>query len=126
MDVPAEKEDLFNEIYDEHVRFLLEVPGVRSGTRMKGEPFEISIAGEIKSMPAPDPVYTAIYELDTPEVMQTAEWAEAVEKGRRDDNKENVLIKADRNVAFRDVASVIKAVSRVEGAKIHLAVLEAD
>ena len=51
---------------------------------------------------------------------------EAVEKGRRDDNKENVLIKADRNVAFRDVASVIKAVSRVEGAKIHLAVLEAD
>jgi len=82
MDVPVEKEDLFNEIYDEHVTFLLEVPGVRSVTRMKGEPFEISIAGEIKSMPAPDPVYTAIYELDTPEVMQTAEWAEAVEKGR--------------------------------------------
>ena len=33
-------------------------------------------------MPAPDPVYTAIYELDTPEVMHTAEWAEAGEKGR--------------------------------------------
>ena len=27
MDVPAEKDDLFNEIYDEHVTFLLEVPG---------------------------------------------------------------------------------------------------
>ena len=78
MDVPVEKEDLFNEIYDEHVTFLLEVPGVRSVTRMKGEPFEISIAGEIKSMPAPEPVYTAIYEMDTPEVMQTDEWAEAV------------------------------------------------
>ncbi len=50
---------------------------------------------------------------------------EAVEKGRRD-LKENVLIKADRNVAHRDVARVIKAVSLVEGAKIHLAVLESD
>ena len=85
MDVPAEKEDLFNEIYDEHVTFLLEVPGVRAVTRMKGEPFEISIAGEIKSMPAPDPVYTAIYELDTPEVMQTAEWASAKSSTSLDD-----------------------------------------
>ena len=50
---------------------------------------------------------------------------EAVEKGRRD-LKENVLIKADRNVAHRDVARVIKAVSAVDGAKIHLAVLESD
>ncbi len=50
---------------------------------------------------------------------------EAVEKGRGE-LKENVIIKADRNVAYRDVAQVIKAVSRVEGAKIHLAVLEAD
>ena len=51
---------------------------------------------------------------------------EAVEKGRREQQKENVLIKADRNVAHRDVAKVIKAVSRVEGAKIYLAVLEAN
>jgi len=50
----------------------------------------------------------------------------AVEEGRREDGKENVLIKADRNVASRDVARVIKAVSAVEGTKIHLAVLEAD
>ena len=50
---------------------------------------------------------------------------EAVEKGRQE-LKENVLIKADRNVAHRDVARVIKAASAVEGAKIHLAVLESD
>jgi len=50
----------------------------------------------------------------------------AIEKGRREEGKENVLIKADRNVASRDVARVIKAVSAVEGTKIHLAVLEAD
>lgn len=52
--------------------------------------------------------------------------AEAVEKGRRDEGKENVIIKADRNVAHRDVSRVIKAVSRVEGAKIFLGVLESD
>jgi biopolymer transport protein ExbD len=51
---------------------------------------------------------------------------EAVEKGRNEEKKENVLIKADRNVAYRDVERVIQAVSRVEGAKIHLGVLEAN
>ncbi|NOY42426.1 MAG: biopolymer transporter ExbD [Planctomycetes bacterium] len=50
----------------------------------------------------------------------------AVDRGRREEGKENVLIKADRNVAHRDVARVIKAVSQVEGTKIHLAVLEED
>jgi len=50
---------------------------------------------------------------------------EAVEKGRLD-LKENVIIKADRNCAYRDVERVVKAVSAVEGAKIHLAVLESD
>lgn len=51
---------------------------------------------------------------------------EAVEKGRKEQQKDNVLIKADRNVAYRDVEKVIKAVSRVEGAKIHLGVMEAN
>ena len=51
---------------------------------------------------------------------------EAIEVGRREQRKDNVLIKADRNVAHREVARVIKAISRVEGAKIFLAVLEAD
>jgi biopolymer transport protein ExbD len=50
----------------------------------------------------------------------------AVEKEKRDEGKENVLIKADRNVAHRDVAHVIKAVSQVEGISLHLAVFEAD
>ncbi|MBV8745142.1 MAG: hypothetical protein JO134_08895, partial [Xanthobacteraceae bacterium] len=51
MDVDADKEDLFNEIYDtEHVSNLLKVPGVRSATRMKGEPFELSLGGSTKSI----------------------------------------------------------------------------
>ena len=51
---------------------------------------------------------------------------DAIEKARREEGKEHVIIKADRNVASREVARIIKAVSAVEGTKIHLAVLEAD
>ena len=50
----------------------------------------------------------------------------AVERGKQDEAKENVLIKADRDVAHREVARVIKAASKVEGMQIHLAVLEED
>src|SRR6516164_4811040 len=46
MDVDLHKEDLFNEVYDtEHIPNLLNVPGVRSATRVKGEPFAMSIGG---------------------------------------------------------------------------------
>jgi len=83
MDVPPEHEAVFNEIYDqEHVPFLLEVPGVRSVTRIKGEPFSMTIGGEQKAMPAADPVYTAVYEIDHPDVLNSPAWAEAVERGR--------------------------------------------
>ena len=48
-----------------------------------------------------------------------------VEKGFRE-NKTNVVIKSDKNVAYREVARVVKAVSAVDGVQIHLAVLETD
>ncbi|MEL6373940.1 MAG: hypothetical protein AAFR04_08215 [Pseudomonadota bacterium] len=83
MDVDPDHEDLFNEVYDdEHVPYLLEVPGVRAVTRVKGEPFAVSMAGEVKSMPTPSPVYTALYEIDGPEVLTSEGWAKAVERGR--------------------------------------------
>ena len=83
MDVEPEYEDLFNEVYDrEHVPYLMQVPGVRSVTRWKGVPFEFALGGEIRQMPAPQPRYTAIYELDGPQVLASREWAEAVERGR--------------------------------------------
>ncbi|MEM9352765.1 MAG: biopolymer transporter ExbD [Planctomycetota bacterium] len=78
------------------------------------------------------PVYLADGEIDDKvlpddEEQQTELIRDAVTKAREGDSpKENIIIKADRNVAHRDVARVIKAVSKVEGAKIHLAVLEAD
>ena len=76
------------------------------------------------------PIYLAdgLTEQQLPDDVETQKQMiqQAVEKGRNDQQKENVLIKADRNVAHRDVAKVIKAVSRVPGAKIHLAVLESE
>jgi len=83
MDVDATHEKLFNEVYDgEHVPHLLTVPGVRSVARLKGEPFTLAIASGFKEMPAPAPIYTAIYEIDHPDVLKSAEWAQAVEAGR--------------------------------------------
>jgi hypothetical protein len=56
MDVLPEKEDLFNEVYDqEHVPNLLEVLGVLSAVRVRSEPFAISIGGERKEMRPPAP-----------------------------------------------------------------------
>ena len=83
MDVDPEKEELFNEVYDqEHVPKLLQVPGVIAVTRLKGEPFAVNIGGERREMPAESPVYSAIYEIESPEVLTSDAWAEAVEAGR--------------------------------------------
>jgi hypothetical protein len=84
MDVAPEKEALFNEVYDtEHVPNLLKVPGVRSVTRTKQGPFAVSIGGEKKTVePKGEPAYTAIYEIDGPDVLVSEAWAAAVEDGR--------------------------------------------
>ena len=83
MDVAAEKEALFNEVYDrEHIPNLLAVPGVLGVSRVKSQPFAVSIAGARKEMPAGTPFYTAIYELESPEVLVSDAWAQAVEDGR--------------------------------------------
>ncbi|HEX6144866.1 MAG TPA: hypothetical protein VFZ01_19285 [Geminicoccaceae bacterium] len=83
MDVAADKEDLFNEVYDqEHIPNLLKVPGVLSATRARSEPFRMSIGGDTKEVEAASPRYVAIYEIERPEVLAGAAWAEAVEAGR--------------------------------------------
>ena len=83
MDVAPEKEALFNEVYDqEHIPNLLAVPGVLAVSRAKSQPFAVCIGGERKEMPAGSPVCTAIYELESPEVLASDAWAEAVEAGR--------------------------------------------
>jgi hypothetical protein len=83
MDVDADKEDLFNEVYDtEHIPNLLTVPGVHAVTRIKGEPFTVSIGGAEQQVTHDGPRYSAIYEIDGPHVLVSAAWARAVELGR--------------------------------------------
>jgi hypothetical protein len=83
MDVDPDKEALFNEVYDEeHVPNLLKVPGVHAASRLKGEPFAMSIGGEEKRVDHTGATYCAIYEIDGPQVLTSAEWAKAGEAGR--------------------------------------------
>ena len=84
MDVAPEKEALFNEVYDEeHVPNLLKVPGVIAVTRLKQVPLTLSIGGEQKEIIAEgEPTFSAIYEIESPDVLVSQEWADAVEAGR--------------------------------------------
>ena len=83
MDVDKDKEALFNEVYDtEHVPLLSKVPGVRSVSRIKGEDFAMQLAGEKMQKKHEGAAYTAIYEIDSPAVLMSPEWAKAGEQGR--------------------------------------------
>ncbi len=84
MDVDPDKEDLFNEVYDEeHVPMLLQVPGVISVTRLKQAPLTLSIGGEEKTVDtSAEPTYSAVYEIESPEVLTSTAWADAIEQGR--------------------------------------------
>lgn len=84
MDVEPDKEDLFNEVYDtEHVPSLLKVPGVISVQRFTTQPLTLGIGGENKPV-STDGIakHTAIYEIESPAVLTSPEWAAAIESGR--------------------------------------------
>ncbi len=84
MDVQADKEDLFNEVYDaEHVPLLSAVPGVHRVRRAKQVPLKANIGGEVKEIVVEgEPRYAAIYEIDSPDILSSEAWGEAGEKGR--------------------------------------------
>ena len=83
MDVDPAKEALFNEVYDtEHVPNITKVPGVHGASRIMGEAFTLCIAGAETKKKHEAPRYTAIYEIDSPEVLLTPAWKEAAEAGR--------------------------------------------
>ena len=84
MDVEPGKEDLLNEVYDtEHIPEIMKIPGVVSVSRMEKVPLILGIGGEVKEIPTGDrPKFTAIYEIESPEVLKSREWGEAVEYGR--------------------------------------------
>lgn len=84
MDVAPEKEALFNEVYEtEHVPLLLKVPGVLAVTRSMTAPLEMIMGGEKKTIVAEgEPRYSAMYELESAEVLLSPEWAAAIDSGR--------------------------------------------
>jgi len=85
LDVEPEKEALFNELYDtEHVPYLLGVPGVLAVTRVVTEAdAAMRIDGQKKPLIAEgEPKYSAIYELESAQVLLSDAWAKAVDAGR--------------------------------------------
>jgi hypothetical protein len=84
MDVEPDKEALFNEVYDrEHVPLLLKVPGVISVARFKTQELTMIIGGERKTIVVENqPKYSALYELESPSVLVSPAWADAVDQGR--------------------------------------------
>ena len=84
MDVAPDKEDLFNEVYDnEHVPYLKSVPGVISATRSTLEPLTMMLAGEKRTMqPGNEPKYSVTYAVESPDVLLSDAWAAAGECGR--------------------------------------------
>ena len=84
MDVEPEKEDLFNEVYDtEHIPFLSEVPGVLGIARFKTDDLTMMMGGERRRIVAAnEPKYAALYEIESPDVLTSDRWADAVERGR--------------------------------------------
>ena len=84
MDVQPDKEDVFNEVYDkEHVPMLIEVPGVISIARFKTQELTMILGGERRTIVIEnEPRYSALYEIESPDVLTSDAWAAAVDKGR--------------------------------------------
>jgi len=102
MDVDAEHDAIFNEVYDqEHVPNLLKVPGVLGVSRYKRGTLTMNIGGERKTIEIPnEPTYTAIYDLESPDVLTSPAWDTAIEDGRwpaqvrpHTKNRRHVLLK---------------------------------
>jgi hypothetical protein len=72
MNIPAEHEVEFNRVYDtQHVPMLSQVPGVQRVTRYRLE----------KTNDPTMQQYLAIYEIDSPEVVDSPAWQEKGEWG---------------------------------------------
>lgn len=84
MDIDPDKEDLFNEVYDEeHIPLLMKVPGVISITRLVKDELTMIIGGERTTIASEnEPKYSAVYEIESPDVLVSEGWANAVDAGR--------------------------------------------
>ena len=84
MDTDAAHADLLGEVYDtEHIPAILKVPGVISVARFEKQPLTMMLGGEEHTFVVDDePVFSALYELESADVLMSKEWAAATEVGR--------------------------------------------
>lgn len=84
MDVDPDRQELLEEVYDtEHIPALLKVPGVLSVARFKRQELTMIMGGERLSIVLDDePLNSALYEIESPEVLTSEAWAKAVDTGR--------------------------------------------
>ena len=84
MGVEASKEALFHDVYNtEHCPMLSQVPGVVSIARFETQPLTMSMGGETRTIVAENEAkFQAMYGLESPEVLTSEAWADAVERGR--------------------------------------------
>ncbi len=84
MDVEPDKEALFNDVYNtEHCPLLSQVPGVVSIARFETQPLTMIMGGETRTIVVENqPKHHALYQLESPEVLTSPAWADAVDSGR--------------------------------------------
>ncbi len=84
MDVEPDKEALFNDVYNnEHCPLLSQVPGVVSIARFEIQPLTMIMGGETRTIVVENqPKHHALYQLESPEVLVSQAWADAVDSGR--------------------------------------------
>ena len=102
MDVEPDKETLFNDVYNtEHCPLLSQVPGVVSVVRFETQPLTMIMGGETRTIVVENqPTHHALYQLESPEVLTSPGWSEAVDSGRWPDqvrpytqNRRHTLLK---------------------------------
>ena len=83
MDVEPAREARFNEVYNaEHCPLLSQVPGVLSVARFETQDLVISMGGETRKIVVEgEPKHHALYDLESPEVLTSAAWSNAVDAG---------------------------------------------
>ena len=84
MDVEPAKEALFNDVYNsEHCPELGKISGVGPITRFEAQAFQVLIGGQMQTVQTDgQPRFHAMYELESPDILRSPEWGEAVELGR--------------------------------------------
>ena len=84
MDVEPDRQDIFNEVYDkEHIPMLKEVPGVVSIARFKTQDLVMVMGGQRQAIAVEnEPRFSALYEIESPQVLVSDAWAAAIDSGR--------------------------------------------